>query len=308
MKDIKNILIATELNKESYEALTYGITLGLMFDASVSCIHVVKPSPIDIIKETFQIGSAKYGEAVKNAKEESQNLLGHIIDIIAQELGVGEVEVDLKIVSGSLHDSILNYAEKIEADLVVIGTEPRSRFLQTPHTNLALELVDAGNTNILLVPFDFKMERIEQIGAFINFEVDEIQFIYKLIQISKKTENSVHCIKVVENKSEAIKAENLLKSFERLFSGEIRSQQVRFEVIIGALPLVVNTVKENHNIDLMVIKAHKRHWDMFSSYSSFSDRVIKNIKCPLLVWKNNEVVKKIVIKELSSRSKLKIEN
>lgn len=297
MKDIKNILVASELNKESFEALTYGITLGLMFDATVSCIHVVKPSPIDIIKETLQIGSAKYGEALKSAKEESQSLLGHIIDIIAQDLGVGEVEVDLKIVSGPLHKSIINYAESIDADLVIIGTEPGSKFLQTPSTNLALDLIDKGKTNVLMIPSDFRMERIEQIGAFINFEVDEIQFIYKLMHLAKKTENSVKCIKVVDSKSEAIKAEHLLRSFERLFSGEIGAHQVRFEVVIGPLPTIVNNVKRDHNIDMMVIQAHRRHWDLYSSFSSFSDRVIKNIKCPLLVWKRNEDVKKIVIKE-----------
>ncbi len=296
MNDIKNILVASELNKESYEALTYGITLGLMFDASVSCIHVVKPSPIDIVKETFQIGSAKYGEALKNAKEESQNLLGHIIDVIAQDLGVGEVEVNLKIVSGPVHKSIIDYAESIDADLVVIGTEPGTRFLQTPHTNLALELIDRGSTNVLMIPSNFRMERIEQIGAFINFDADEIQFIYKLMKLAKKTENSVKCIKVVDNKSEVIKAENLLKSFERLFSGEIGSHQVKFEVVIDPLPIVVNTVKEVHNIDMMVIQAHKRHWDLYSSFSSFSERVIKNIKCPLLVWKRTDDAKKIVIR------------
>ena len=297
MNDIKNILVASELNKESYEALTYGITLGLMFGAKVSCIHVVKPSPIDKVKEAFLIGSDKYGEALKNAKAESQNLLGHLIDIITQELGVGEIEVDLKIVSGPLGKSILNYAEMIEADLVVLGTEPGARFLQTPHTNLALKLIEIGKTNVLMIPTDFKMERIEQIGAFINFEVDEIQFIYKLMQLAKKTENGVKCIKVVKNNAEAMVAEKLLSSFERLFSREIGSHQVRFEVVIGEIPAIVNSVKEKHNIDLMVIKANKRHWDLYTSATSFSDRVIKNIKCPLLVWKNADAVRKKVIKE-----------
>jgi len=297
MKDINTILVASELNKESYEALTYGITLGLMFDAKVNCIHVVKPSPIDIVKETFQIGSAKYGEALKNAKEESQNLLGHIIDVIAQDLGIGEVDVDLKIVSGPLQKSIVNYAESIDADLVVIGTEPGSKFLKTPHTNLALNLIDKSKTNVLMIPSDFRMERIDQLGAFINFEVDEIQFIYKLMHLAKRTENSVKCIKVVENKAEAIKAEHLLRSFERLFSGEMGSHHVSFEIVIDPLPIVVNTVKEVHNIDMMVIQAHKRHWDLYASSTSFSDRVIKNIKCPLLVWKRADDVKKIVIKE-----------
>ncbi|MDF1698887.1 MAG: universal stress protein [Saprospiraceae bacterium] len=297
MKDINTILVASELNNESYEALTYGITLGLMFDAKVCCIHVVKPSPIDIVKETFQIGSSKYGEALKSVKEESQNLLGHIIDIIGQELGVGELDVDLKIVSGSLQQSITDYAEMIKADLVVICTEPATKFLKSQHTNLALSMIDSGKTNVLLIPSGFKMERIEQIGAFVNFKVDDIQFIYRLINLAAKTEYGLKCINVARNEKEAEKIDHLLKKFERLFSDVIKSRKVVFEVEIGDIPVVVNSIKAKQNIDLMVIRAHEHHWDMYSSISSFSDKVIKNIKSPLLVLKNREVIKKIVVKE-----------
>lgn len=298
MKEIKNILVASELNKESYEALAYGITLSLMFGAKVSCIHVIKPSPIDLIRETFQIGSDKYGTALKAAKEESQNLLGHIIDVISQELGIGEIDVDLKIVNGSLTKSITEYADTIHADLVVIGTEPGAKFIQSQHTNLALSLIDTGRTNVLLIPSGFKMERIEQIGAFINFDVNDIQFIYKLINLADKTEHGLKCINVAADKHEAEKMNKLLHSFERLFADAVRSKKIIFEVAIGELPSVVNSLKENYNLDLMVIRVDNRHWDLYAAFSSFSDRVIKNIRSPLLVWKKEDVVeKKIVIKE-----------
>lgn len=298
MKDINTILVASELNKESYEALAYGIILSHMFDAKVSCIHVIKPSPIDIIRETFQTGSEGYNKALKEAREESQNLLGHIIDVIGQELGVGELEVDLKIVSGPLHKSILNYAELIKADLVVIGTVPGSRFLQDQHTSLALKMIEMGKTNVLLIPTGFKLERIEQIGAFVNFEVDDIQFIYRLINLASKTEYGVKCINVAANDKEAEKIDHLLNSFERLFSEAIKSEKISFDVEKGELPVVINSIKDRYNIDLMVIRAHRRHWDIYSSYTSFSDKVIKNIKSPLLVWRNvDEIVNKIVIKE-----------
>jgi nucleotide-binding universal stress UspA family protein len=67
--------------------------------------------------------------------------------------------------------------------------------------------------------------------------------------------------------------------------------------VIGDIQTVVNSVKEKHNIDMMVIKAHRRHWELYSSTPSFSDQVIKNIKSPLLVWKSSKEIKKIIITE-----------
>ena len=297
MKHINNILVASELNKESYEALAYGITLGLMYDAKVSCIHVVKPSPIDIIKETLHIGSAKYGEALKQAKEESQNLLGHIIDVIAKELGVGEVDVDLKIVNGKLSQCIMDHAEKIVADIVIIGTEPGSRFSKTAHTNLAIDMIESEKANVLLIPSGFKMERIEQLGAFVNFEVEEVDFIHKMIKHAKKTENGVKLIHVIEPGESIEKAKELLRSFERLFAKEMRQDDVKFLLELGTLPQVVNELKTNYGIDLMVIRAYKRHWDMYTSSSSFSDKVIKNIKSPLMIWKTTRKVKRIIAED-----------
>ena len=297
MKHINNILVASELNKESYEALAYGITLGLMYDAKVSCIHVVKPSPLDIIKETFHIGSAKYGEALIQAKKESQNLLGHIIDVIAKELGVGEVNVDLKIVNGTLSKCIMDHAEKIKADVVIIGTEPGSRFSRTAHTNLAINMIASEKANVLLIPSEFHMERIEQLGAFVNFEVEEVDFIHKMINHAKKTEKGVKLIHVIEPGESIEKAKELLQSFERLFAKEMRQDGIKFELELGSLQQVVNDLKAKHGIDLMVIRAYKRHWDMYTSSTSFSDKVIKNMKSPLMIWKNTRKVKRIIVED-----------
>jgi len=277
--------VASELNRESYEALAYGITLGLLYDAKVSCIHVVNPSPIDVIKETFHIGSAKYGEALRQAIEESENLLYHIVDIIARELGVGEVDIDLKIVTGTLSDSIMNRAVELDADLVVIGTESGSKFSRTPHTNLALNMIKHEKANVLLVPSGFKLERIEQIGAFIDYNENDIDFIKSMIKHAKKTENAAKLIHVIESEKNVEKAKHWQKEFETLFSNDIQQNNVAFYLEIGKVDTIVNSLKNKFGIDMMVIRAYHRHWSIFSSSSSFSEKVITNIKSPLMVCK-----------------------
>ena len=288
MKEINNILIVSELNKESYEALAYGITLGLMFEAEMCCMHVLKPSPIDLVKETFLIGSDHYENALKEAKEESQNLLGHIIDIIGQELGVGELNVDLKIVSGPIGKSINEFAKKMNADLVVLGADSGTKFLNSQQTTLALSMIEEGDTNILLIPSGYKMDRIDQIGGFINFEAEDVQFIYKLINLFEQTEFGVRLIHVATNENEAENVDPALRRFEKLFSEPIKSGNICFDVEIGPLTKVLNSLNDNHDIDLMVIRKNRRHWNVFTSVSSFSDKVIRNIKIPLLVWKSSD--------------------
>ena len=286
MKQIKNILVASELNINSYEALAYGITLGLIHDATVSCIHVVKNSPLDFVKKSFNVGSKNYVDGLKLAKEKSETLLENIIDEITKELGVGEVEIDLNIVDGSLTKSIMDYAAKIDADLVVIGTDLGSRFSRTEHTNLALNMIISEKANVLLIPSDFKMERIEQYGAFINFEIEEISFINQMIKHAKHTQNCLKLIHVIKPKDNIVSKKQLKQSFEKLFSSEISKNLIQFEFASGKLPDIVNKLKTEHNIDLMFIRAYKSHWDIHSSSSSFSRNAIKNIKNPLLVLKN----------------------
>lgn len=294
MKQIKSILVASELRKESYEALAYGITLGRMFDAKVSCIHVIKPSPIDLIKETFKSGSIKYTQAIKNAKTESKQLLSRTIEMITTELGIGEVDIDLKIVSGNLSKSIISYSEEIGADLLIISTEPGTRFSKTPHTNLALNLIASQKNNVLLIPSGFRMERIDQIGAFVNYLGDDVEFINKLIKLSRKTEKGVKLIHAIQDSKKIEKAKYLQDHFEKLFSDELKEDKVTFHCEIGDLRHIVNALQLKHNIDLMIIRAYNRHWDLYTSFPDFSEKVMKNIKIPLWVLKNTN--KKILIK------------
>jgi len=289
MKHINNILIVSELNKESYETLAYGITLGLLCNAKVSCIHVVSPSPIDIIKEQFISGTKGYNEALRKAKMQSEGLLSHIIDIIASELGIGEIDVDLKIVSGQLSKSIMSEAESSKADIVIIGSDAGSRFSRTPHTNLAINMIKLEKANVLLVPKGFRMERIEQIGAFINFEMDDLRFIHRLIKLAKSTEEEVKLIYVTQKGELTEQVHQLKHNFQRILKSELSENKISVNLETDNLPNVVNGLKTKHNIDLMVIRAYKRHWDIYNSSTSFADSVIKNIKCPLLVLKQDRI-------------------
>ena len=189
----------------------------------------------------------------------------------------------------------MSYAEEIDADLVIIGAEPGARFARTTHTNLALNMIELEKANVLLIPSGFRMERIEQYGAFINFEVEEVDFIHKMIKHARNTYNYVKLIHVIEAGESIDKAKELKRSFERLFDAELKQNQVKFELEIGPLPQVVNELKTKHNIDLMVMRAYKRHWDIYSSSSAFADKVIKNIKCPLMIWKTTRKVKRIIV-------------
>lgn len=295
MKNINQILVASELNINSYEALAYGITLGLMYDAKVSCIHLVKPSQIDLLKESFLLGKAKYGEVLKKAKTESEGLLNHLIEVIGMELGIRELEVDLKIVSGNLSKSIMNYADEIDADLVVISTLVGSKFSRTTHTNLALNMIKLEKANVLLVPSDFRLERIERIGAFINFEGEDIGFIQHLLNMSKRTELGIKLIHVVGNPKDLEKAKELKRSFEKTMIEEIKEKKISFHLEMGPIRQVVSKLDSTYKIDLMTIRAYKRHWNNLKPSSAFTDTIIEGIKTPLLVWKSNQN-EKIVIK------------
>jgi len=138
---------------------------------------------------------------------------------------------------------------------------------------------------VLLVPSGFKLERIEQIGAFIDYNENDIDFIKSMIKHAKKTENAAKLIHVIESEKNVEKAKHWQKEFETLFSNDIQQNNVAFYLEIGKVDTIVNSLKNKFGIDMMVIRTYHRHWSIFSSSSSFSEKVITNIKSPLMVCK-----------------------
>ncbi|WP_248896036.1 universal stress protein [Haloplanus halobius] len=113
------ILIPTDGSKEARKAAEHGIQLAAAVGATVHALYVVKlpgaPRTVYIWEDEDEVREEyrEYGEEVTAEVAE-----------MAADAGV---EAVTEITSGSVHEGIVDYADDIEADLIVMGTGYRGK-------------------------------------------------------------------------------------------------------------------------------------------------------------------------------------
>ncbi|VUD56554.1 hypothetical protein TDB9533_02210 [Thalassocella blandensis] len=125
---IRKILFATDLGAFTPHALVHVESLASQYDAKVSLVHVVPP----ISEFTSAIVKSYCSEAVKHELLESRNIKGllesvrdEVFDLIASNSLIEDNLLtrlqDIVIVPGKPANVILFEAERLNADLIVIG-------------------------------------------------------------------------------------------------------------------------------------------------------------------------------------------
>jgi len=125
---IQNVLYATDLSKNSAYAFRYAVNTAQKHDAKIHLLYVIEPlSPQEEALVLAYIDKKEIDQRRKDAKE---NLLQRIEERLRQfaerELKddpetLGRV-VEVHIVEGDPAAEILNMAEKLSSDVVIMGT------------------------------------------------------------------------------------------------------------------------------------------------------------------------------------------
>lgn len=131
-RKVSKILYATDLSPEAPQAYQYVLFVAKQFGADITCLHVLdKPSgeiastlagylPIDKPKElTDKNLHDAMGEMLRRDEQDYiKKLVGSGEETSPSELGIRSVQ---KVVYGVVEDEILKQADKIGADLIILG-------------------------------------------------------------------------------------------------------------------------------------------------------------------------------------------
>ena len=151
---LNKILIAIDDSMESEQAAERGFDLAHHYHTEVVLVNI-KPliisSPGDagsITSMPFEPGLANDPELVKIQTEVSDNIINRTIEKYAGDLVVNHVSE-----YGSTAESIVEYSNQINVDLIVIGTHHRSGLDRILSGSIAEHVVRHSNVAVLVVPF-----------------------------------------------------------------------------------------------------------------------------------------------------------
>lgn len=115
MQDYKCVLVAVDLSADSSVVCARSVRLAGLYGARLHLLHVVEYIPVEPM-----------GEALLPSVEVSEDLVASAntrLEALANEHGLGEAPREVRI--GNIKAEVVQYAEEIGADLVVLGSRER---------------------------------------------------------------------------------------------------------------------------------------------------------------------------------------
>ena len=141
----KQILVPVDGSSTSQLAISKAVAIAQAFNSSVTLIYVIDPYAFTGMGTDFSYGQAEYLSA---ANSEAQEAIGSA----RQALESQGVTVTGKVVEGhSIYQAILETAESVKADLVVMGSHGRRGLERLVLGSVTAQVLSHARVSVLVV-------------------------------------------------------------------------------------------------------------------------------------------------------------
>lgn len=147
MSDIKNILVAVDFNESIGEVMSYAESIALKFEAKVWVVYVAAPHPDFVGYET---GPQYIRDFRADELREEHRRLQNICESFLSP----EIKSEALLIQGSTVETVMEEAEKLNADLLIVGTHKHSFLHNLLKESVSLKLLKKGNIPLLAIPID----------------------------------------------------------------------------------------------------------------------------------------------------------
>lgn len=154
--DIKSILYASDLGEGSRSVFRHAVRMGQKYDAKITYLHVIEAIP-ESSKVLVQ-GYIGKGEYVQNEKEAYREIVGAVTQRVKEfcedemKEDIGKLNIDIVIKTGRSWRCILDSADEVDADLIVIGARKHNAMEKLFLGSTSNKVAQHSTRPLLIVP------------------------------------------------------------------------------------------------------------------------------------------------------------
>ena len=159
---IKKILYATDLSKNSAYAFMYATDVARRHDAKIVMLHAIEPIPAYAAAYTGITDELKQKQQEETV-EEIRNRLGEFCEKAEAQIGTPCVELVSKILVPRGHppEEILNAADKEGCDVIVLGTHGKGFLAHTFLGSVSSAVLHRTRKPVFIIPLPSEKTSIE---------------------------------------------------------------------------------------------------------------------------------------------------
>jgi nucleotide-binding universal stress UspA family protein len=144
---MKNILVAINFEENELLVVEKALEMAKAFEAKVWLMHIAAPNP-DFVGNEVGPQSTRDFRAVQLKKQH------RLLDEYAQQLRNKGVEAEGMLIQGATIETLLEEAEQLNIDLLILGNQVRGFFYKTFVGSVSQGIIKRAKLPILLVPLD----------------------------------------------------------------------------------------------------------------------------------------------------------
>jgi nucleotide-binding universal stress UspA family protein len=141
---LKKILVATDFSEPAEAALAYGRAFARTFGATLYLLHVVDDMYV-------RLGGDAYAAVLPELQEDVEREARQRLARIAAEDDVQSLAMEMIVTSGATAQAIVDYAEKENVQLIVVGTHGRGGVAHLLMGSVAERVVRTAHCPVLTV-------------------------------------------------------------------------------------------------------------------------------------------------------------
>lgn len=155
---IKNILVAKDLSKDSSKVIRYALTLGCKFHAQVHVLHVMPTVDHAVLNMVaLTMGADKLASFnAKNEAELSIKTREQLNDIIQTEHDLMDEKSihppKVEVHHGDAAPTILAVADRLDVDMIVLGSHSKGKLYYAFLGSVAEKVLRKTHRTVVIVP------------------------------------------------------------------------------------------------------------------------------------------------------------
>ena len=147
MTELKNIMVAVDFNDSVGDLLGFAESLALKYESKIWLVHVAEPDP-DFV------GMVTGPQYIRDMKAEDLREEHKTLQSLREAFLDEEIESEALTIQGSTVDAVLDEAEKLQIDLIVVGTHKHGFLYNLLAESVSVELLKKINIPMLSIPIE----------------------------------------------------------------------------------------------------------------------------------------------------------
>jgi nucleotide-binding universal stress UspA family protein len=274
---MKKILVPIDFSKPSEYASKIAAKIAKKTNATIYLIHL-----IEIPKGSMDIGAGS-----NYSIPESMLYLRKIREKILQfkgEIFSKDIKVEYFIKLNNPFEGIQKYAEKIDADLIVMGSKGHSIFEEIMIGSNTEKVVRSSKRPVIVVKRDVKKFKLKNLVFASNFKEENKEVFGKFVHFANIFESKIHLLKINTPANFQATTETTQKVKDFITDFNLQNYKINVFSDVSVEKGILNFSKEI-NADLIALSTHGRSGLAHLFTGSVTKNLSKNALKPMLTIK-----------------------